>query len=325
MEVEDVPASSVGSRGIPFRLFVVGGGPAAVSIVVRAVRLNVHKELLEGNSGNSDSGRPKIGGICIIEKNESKRSFGGGKLCDYIINSNTWANKFVTNVIKDKPDVIPPESIQGTILENLNGSKMGAYLVDTVGAKPGALNKVGDYLCEVGTQVHDLIQEHPTTSSCLFGCKCVAVERVDALFTPLPVHLLPTADSNTGVGVASGAAASGVAAQGTLDDIIASSLPIATPAPAGTDSDTDAKEVCCGWRITVEDVATGKLRAYYASHAVLATGGHQPLPSSALSTSFSSLPSYITKKFMTTDDACTEAGVKVSAISLLYTLYGVVR
>jgi hypothetical protein len=88
------------------------------------------KELdLEGNSA----------GVCIFDNGPRSR-FGGGKLQDYKvlelpillplvtpcrqINSNTNGAKFVTNLIHDRANVIPPEISTGTELEQIGKVKI---------------------------------------------------------------------------------------------------------------------------------------------------------------------------------------------------------
>ena len=47
------------------------------------------------------------------------------------INSNTWGDKFATNVINDKPNAMPPETIQGSDLEqlrNVMGLRVCTYI-----------------------------------------------------------------------------------------------------------------------------------------------------------------------------------------------------
>ena len=70
----NLPGSSLN----PFKLLIIGGGPASISIIIRAIRLGVLKDLCK----NSKSLDPRAHGICIIDKDSSKR-FGGGRLQDY--------------------------------------------------------------------------------------------------------------------------------------------------------------------------------------------------------------------------------------------------
>ena len=88
----------------------MGGGPAGSSLLVRAMRLGVMDELCSGGL--------EEGGVCMLDSDTNTR-FGGGRLQDYQIRSNTWADKFYTNVIESKPENRPSESIENTILEEL--------------------------------------------------------------------------------------------------------------------------------------------------------------------------------------------------------------
>ena len=60
----------------------------------------------------------------MIDKDCQER-FGGGRLQDYAINSNTEGRKFVTNITKDKSDTIPPEMTSNTCLESLRQKDSG--------------------------------------------------------------------------------------------------------------------------------------------------------------------------------------------------------
>jgi hypothetical protein len=90
----------IGTIDYPYKLCIVGGGPSGCSIIVRAIRIGMVTELCEGDDNSA--------GVCLIDKDNDDR-FGGGRLQDYQINSNTHANKFVTNVTNDKLTTIPKE------------------------------------------------------------------------------------------------------------------------------------------------------------------------------------------------------------------------
>ena len=69
----------------------------------------------------------KEAGVCLVDSGASDR-LGGGRLQDYIINSNTFGGKFVTNIVQDKLNLSPPEKATGTILESLSNSTMAQHL-----------------------------------------------------------------------------------------------------------------------------------------------------------------------------------------------------
>ena len=147
-----------GTEQNPYKLAIIGGGPSGCSVLVRAIRIGYFEKLCSIDTDES------LAGVCIIDKCGMDR-FGGGTLQDYVINSNTHANKFVTNVLENKPDVVPPESSQGTLLENL---KDGEYCqqVEAYGAKQGSLQVIGGFLREVGSAMLSMVQTHAPSSSC---------------------------------------------------------------------------------------------------------------------------------------------------------------
>ncbi|CAM9525804.1 unnamed protein product, partial [Discosporangium mesarthrocarpum] len=56
------------------------------------------------------------GGVVILDA-DADDTIGAGRLVEYQINSNTHASKFASNVIRDRPDSVPPEIASGTLLE----------------------------------------------------------------------------------------------------------------------------------------------------------------------------------------------------------------
>jgi hypothetical protein len=73
-------------------VLVIGGGPAALGLLVNAFKTNRYSELLKGD------------GLAIIDEG---LSFGGGSLCQYGINSNTSAYGFfkcTTKTVKTNKD-----------------------------------------------------------------------------------------------------------------------------------------------------------------------------------------------------------------------------
>jgi hypothetical protein len=119
-----------------YNLAIVGGGPAGTAIILRAMHLGFAQDLLNGKCRKDLELEGNSAGICIFD-NQPKSRFGGGKLQDYKvddidllittssayprsqINSNTNGAKFVTNLIQDRPNVLPPEVATGTNLEQI--------------------------------------------------------------------------------------------------------------------------------------------------------------------------------------------------------------
>ena len=102
-------------------------------IVVRAIKIGVIDELCRGNQTNSSSSDssnpaergeapalapPRVGGVALFDRGSSQK-LGGGRLQDYLINSNTFGSKFVSNVVMDRPGMLPPEISTNTALEAL--------------------------------------------------------------------------------------------------------------------------------------------------------------------------------------------------------------
>lgn len=162
------PLAELGSISYPYKLLIIGGGPSGCSVIVRAIRIGMLDDLCGGNDDE--------GGICIIDKDDENR-FGGGRLQDYLINSNTWANKFVSNVLSDKSNVIPKESVTGSILERLQSNSKSAKELEQAGNKQAPLTTVGSFLRDVGQSVREAISKYPATSTCLVNTSVTAIER----------------------------------------------------------------------------------------------------------------------------------------------------
>ena len=158
-----------GTKDFPFKLIIVGGGPAGCSVIVRAVRTGCIENLCRGDEDTM------LAGVCIIDKN-SKTRFGGGRLQDYSINSNTYANKFASSVLDDKPASIPPEKCTGTSLEKLRISENCQELL-SIGSKQGPLQVVGKFLRDVGACVSQTLAQYPDTCKCLHETNVNAVQR----------------------------------------------------------------------------------------------------------------------------------------------------
>jgi hypothetical protein len=148
-----------GSRDFPFKLCIVGGGPSGCSVIVRAVRTGNIERLCGANE------QSKLSGVCIIDQGSLAR-FGGGRLQDYSINSNTFAVKFASNVLDDKYESLPPEVCTGSHFEKLRTSDNCRRLYE-FGNKQGSLQVVGGFLHDVGTTVVETLAHYPATCSCL--------------------------------------------------------------------------------------------------------------------------------------------------------------
>ena len=93
----------------------------------------------------------------------SPQRFGGGRLQDYVINSNTFGGKFVTNIVQDRPHVLPPEKASGTVLECLDQSPMATHL-GKFGTDVAPLSDIGVFLVEIGSQVKKLLDYYRDSS-----------------------------------------------------------------------------------------------------------------------------------------------------------------
>lgn len=156
-------------RDFPFKLCIIGGGPSGCSVIVRAVRTgNIEK--LCGIDEESN-----LSGVCVIDRGSLER-FGGGRLQDYSINSNTFAVKFATNVLDDKYESLPPEVCTGSYFEKLRTSENCKRLHE-YGNKQGSLQIVGGFLHDVGTTVVETLAQYPATCSCLTDTTVNSAER----------------------------------------------------------------------------------------------------------------------------------------------------
>ena len=79
---------SLGSRQVD--VLIIGGGPAALGILVNAVKTNRLNELIQGD------------GVAIID---AGLNFGGGTLSHYGINSNTSGGGFLKCTFKKHKNV----------------------------------------------------------------------------------------------------------------------------------------------------------------------------------------------------------------------------
>jgi hypothetical protein len=102
---------------------------------------------------------------------------GGGRLQDYIINSNTWINKFATNVLDEKPDNLPPETMKGTPFDSLLNAPITKQVED-YGNKTGPLRLVGHFLRDVGQRAVAAVQAYPSSSKFFTRTKVESLHRV---------------------------------------------------------------------------------------------------------------------------------------------------
>jgi len=195
-----------GSRQCPYKLAVIGGGPSGCSVIIRAFRIGFGGELcgfctrkpavdVRGQNIIADAQFPfQSAGVCLIDEGAPDK-FGGGKLQDYVINANTWANKFVTNVMDDK-DVLPKETVAGTPLQVL-GTAQTAITLKGYGCKPAPLQMVGSFLRDAGAIVRDTLNEkYFESSKCMTETSVTSLQQV---MLPVPAQFANNeSDKTTG-------------------------------------------------------------------------------------------------------------------------------
>lgn len=152
-----------GSKNKPYRLVICGGGPAGLSVILRAIRIGMFAELCQEQCLNSDEDSIVCEGICIIDKSPTER-FGGGRLHDYVINSNTYGSQFVNVICEEKLNKEPPETISGTCLEKFRTTETSKYL-QTFEGREVPLFHVGAFLSEIATSIRDLFDSIPSCKS----------------------------------------------------------------------------------------------------------------------------------------------------------------
>ena len=161
-----------GSKEKPFKLSIVGAGPAGVSIPIKALRLNLFKELCTETLGEN---QVSSAGLCIIDENTS-HNFGAGKLHSYIINSNTFADKFVINIIEERSNWLPAESLDIND-KNIIESLPSAIALTKLGATRCPLVKVGEYLKDIAQLVLAKLTIYPD-SQVYFSSRVNSIQRV---------------------------------------------------------------------------------------------------------------------------------------------------
>ena len=224
-----------GSLDLPYKLLVVGGGPAGYSILVRALRLSMWSELCDSTK--------TYAGVCLLESGTAER-LGGGKLQDYLINSNTHGHKFYTHVMEPQPTNLPPESVAGTSLARLGGHKStaGAELRDAMQGKEAPLALAGAWMRDVAQHVGEAVRQFPASSCCLTDMRVAKLQRCKRPKSEMACKASPAAASSSG----------------------------APPGDGGAAGDWL-------WRVTAQD-SGGTTREFYAQTVTLATGGRQELP-----------------------------------------------
>ena len=161
-----------GSKEKPFKLSIVGAGPAGVSILIKAIRLNLFNELC---TETLDENQISSAGLCIIDEN-TRQNFGAGKLPNYIINSNTFADKFVTNTIDERLHWLPLESLDIND-KNTIQSLPSAISLTKLGATRCPLVIVGEYLKDIAQLVLDKLSKYPV-SQVYFSSRVDSIQRV---------------------------------------------------------------------------------------------------------------------------------------------------
>lgn len=116
-------------------VLVLGGGPAALGLLVNAYKTNRHTALLQHDS------------IAILD---AGISFGGGCLGQYGINSNTSAIGFLKCGFKKTRDKQQEELL--TPLKELVNSNIGVFL-RSLGKQTVPLSFIGHFLNYVGNHL----------------------------------------------------------------------------------------------------------------------------------------------------------------------------
>ena len=90
-------ASVAGSSTVPYRLAIIGSGPAGTALVARAIQLGFTKELFSNitlSKGNEAQDLQINAGICMFDRDNEDR-FGGGRLQDYKVCVISIASHFI--------------------------------------------------------------------------------------------------------------------------------------------------------------------------------------------------------------------------------------
>jgi len=165
-----------------YKAVIVGGGPAGIGVFVRAARGGFLPRLLnpEALGTAKDNERStllgfKQMGVAVLHAGDAK-TFGGGNLGEYIINSNTFACSLLASVLDEKPDLDPPEIIKNTFLEKARGHE-SAKRLEEIGAAPANLTEIGRFLRHLGTCViEEIADKAPDSSKVLLNTRATKYE-----------------------------------------------------------------------------------------------------------------------------------------------------
>ncbi|KAE9236069.1 hypothetical protein PF004_g8949 [Phytophthora fragariae] len=168
-----------------YKVVVVGGGPAGIGVFVRAARAGLMPRLLnpemlgtaKDNELSTQIGYKQMG-VAVLHAGDAK-SFGGGNLGQYIINSNTFACSLLASVLDEKPDLDPPESIKNTFLEKARVHE-SAKRLEEIGAAPANLTEIGRFLRHVGgCLLEEINDKAPDTSKVMLNTIATKYEALE--------------------------------------------------------------------------------------------------------------------------------------------------
>ncbi|GMF17897.1 unnamed protein product [Phytophthora fragariaefolia] len=168
-----------------YKAIVVGGGPAGIGVFVRAARAGLLPRLLnpemlgiaKDNELSTQLGYKQMG-VAVLHAGDAK-TFGGGNLGEYVINSNTFACSLVASVLDEKPDLDPPESIKSTFLEKARVHE-SAKRLEEIGAAPANLTEIGHFLRHVGScLIEEINDKAPDTSKVLLNTIATKYEALE--------------------------------------------------------------------------------------------------------------------------------------------------
>ncbi len=296
---DDHMSGLAGGKYKPYKLCIIGGGPAGNSVLVRAMRLGIMDELCTATETEA--------GVCLFDSDTSER-LGGGRLQDYQINSNTWANKFYSNVCEQRSENLPPESVDGTPLKALagtgsveSGSQAGKALLDA-GDSEAPLATVGSFLVDVGRAVRENIEKHPASCLLTTNTTVTCVERVSVSPKVQAQNAVVAAASRIPPFAAVNDDACAESKSPTSSPKTVESAPTAAISSPPRLRSAGADEPCLLWKITAHNHLTDKEHVYYSKNCVFATGGKQVVPDLG-NKAFNA-------KLISSDRVCTVEGIE---------------